>query len=105
MKPLTLDQAAMYMTLFYHQNMDKPWDFVFPDIVCDFRGLKIGDFELEKQKMAKGWKLKKKDFEGCPLFFTYDRHSDGYVFLLYSDYSPVNITPRVIKMVSFEDKI
>ena len=63
MKPLTLDQAAMYMTLFYNQNMDKSWNFVFPDICCNFRGLKIGDFELEKQKMAKGWKLKKKDFE------------------------------------------
>ena len=105
MKSLTLDQAAMYMTLFYHQNMVKSWNFVFPDIYCEFRGLKIGDFELEKQKMAKGWKLKKKGFEGCPLFFTYDRHSDGYVFLLNSDYIPVDITERLIKIVSFEDNI
>jgi len=99
---MTLDQAAMYMTMFYYQNLDQTWNALFPDIDKGFHGTRIGDYNLEKQKMANGWKLKNE--KGCPLFFTYDRSAESYVFLLFCDV-PVYSTERILKAISFEDKI
>lgn len=45
---MTLDQAAMYMTMFYYQNLDQTWDALFPDIDKGFHGTRIGDYNLEK---------------------------------------------------------
>ncbi len=99
---MTLDQAAMYMTMFYYQNLDQTWGSIFPDIDKGFHGTRIGDYNLEKQKLANGCKVKNE--KGCPLFFTYDRSAESYVFLLFCDV-PVYSTGRILKAISFEDKI
>lgn len=102
MMKITLDQAAMYMTMFYYQNLNRTWDYIFPDINKGFHGTRIGDYNLEKQKLTNGWKLKNDN--GCPLFFTFDRFREEYIFLLFCDV-PVYSTGRILKAISFEDKI
>ena len=42
---MTLDQAAMYMTMFYYQNLDQTWGSIFPDIDKGFHGTRIGDYK------------------------------------------------------------
>ena len=52
--------------------------------------------------MANGWKFKNE--KGCPLYFTYDGSEEGYVFLLFYDV-PSYSTERILKAISFEDKV